>query len=365
MLPPAAPPVPLPPVPLPPPAPRHGGAFGDLLAAATCLVLAVIWGAALFGAMLPPLPPTLVLVLTVLPWVAAALTAWCFLLWTLLPDHRWLPWLLVASIAAPVLQWGTAWPDHGVEPREGDLQVLTWNVRRLWGGPDGGEPVACVAAIIEEAGPDIVLLQEVTRRDLSKLQALVALDCVHTTYRNADDADDAGVASCARGEGWQLIRGQSLSYVTTHDWQYILGTFERDGRRVNALSVHLHPYRILQDPASAVEKAMERAPVVAASQEAQIDALLAEVQALHSPTIVGGDFNSTRDTPFHARLRGSLVDAWEAGTQGFGGTVDLLDMISLRVDYVYSSADLPVVDAQIPITGCSDHRPVFARLRVP
>jgi endonuclease/exonuclease/phosphatase (EEP) superfamily protein YafD len=358
------PPQPTPALTFAPPPPRTGGRFGDLAVALTSVTLAVIWGAALLGGLFPSLPPTLILVLTVLPWVAVALAAWCFLLWTILPDHRAAPWLLAASVLAPVVQWGSSWPDLGVEPAEDDLRVLTWNVRRLWGGPAKGDPVACVAAILEQATPDVVLLQEVTRHDLDKLQRKVALDCVHTTYRDADDADDAGVASCTRGAAWTLIRGESIRYVTSHDWQYILGTFERGGQRFNALSVHLHPYRILQDPTSAIERAMERAPVVAASQDAQIDALLSEVHALPNPTIVGGDFNSTRDTPFHARLRWSLVDAYEAGSQGFDGTVDLLDMLSLRVDYLYTPSELPVVDAEILQTGCSDHRPVVARLRI-
>lgn len=119
------------------------------------------------------------------------------------------------------------------------------------------------------------------------------------------------------------------------------------------------------DPATALERVVERAPTVTASQDAQIDALLAEVASLPGAAIVGGDFNSTRDTPFHARLRRTLVDAYEAGNQGFAGTVDLLDMLSLRVDYLYASPDLAVVDAEILPAGCSDHRPVLARLRAP
>jgi endonuclease/exonuclease/phosphatase (EEP) superfamily protein YafD len=106
-------------------------------------------------------------------------------------------------------------------------------------------------------------------------------------------------------------------------------------------------------------------PTVAAAQDEQTAFLLGEVARLPEPTIIAGDFNSTRDTPFHARLRRTLVDALERGSQGFGATVDVLDWLGLRIDYVYTPPSMDVVDAEIPPATCSDHRPIVTRMHPP
>jgi endonuclease/exonuclease/phosphatase family metal-dependent hydrolase len=320
----------------------------------------------------------MVLVLTVLPAVAPALCALAFLLWTLIPDHRAAPWLLAATALAPVAWWGPSWPARGVPASPDDLVVMTWNAHRLWGGPaDGGDATACLVSEVTASDPQIIVLEEVTPKDLERLTPRLGLDCVHSTYQRADDADSAGIAVCSRAGPWQLQRGRTLAYEDEADWRYVRGVFERapaaspeavgggEVPRISVLGVHLHPYRILHDQRHVLENAADRAPEVTRAQEAQTEALVARWRDIPEPTIIAGDFNSTRDTPFHSRLRRYLVDTWERGADGFGGTVDLLDVIPLRIDFIYASPRLPVVSARIPEVGCSDHKPVVARLRVP
>jgi endonuclease/exonuclease/phosphatase (EEP) superfamily protein YafD len=356
------------------PTPRHGGAVGTAAIVLLGALVAWVWGATFLGGYTDDVPPTLVLVLTVLPAVAPALCALAFLLWTLIPDHRAAPWLLAATALAPVVWWGPSWPAQGVAPRADDLIVMTWNAHRLWGGPsDGGNATTCLVDEVTASNPQIVVLEEVTLQDLERLKPRLGLDCVHSTYQRADDADSAGIAVCARGGPWQLQRGRTFAFEEEADWRYVRGVFERsvDGadpaaiQRISVLGVHLHPYRILHDQRHLLENAADRAPEVTRAQEAQTEALLARWRDIPEPTIIAGDFNSTRDTPFHSRLRRYLVDAWERGADGFGGTVDLLDVIPLRIDFIYASPRLPVVSAAIPQVGCSDHRPVVARLRAP
>lgn len=347
---------------MPPPG-VTGGWFGNVLFAATLAAQLAVWGAAWLGPSIDDLPVALLLALTVLPYLALAVLIVASILWTLMPDNRLGPWVVGLAVVAPVARWGPSWPASDIPAADDDLRMMTWNVQRLWGTGAGElEPTACVQAAVVAADPDLIALQEVTQRDLERLGKALPLDCVFTTYRDANEADDAGVAVCAVGSAWKLVRGAPAQYADREDWQYILGTFERGGQRLNVLSVHLHPYRLLADPSNLLEKAAERAPIVAAAQEAQTASLLADVASFDLPTIVAGDFNSTRDTPIHARMRSTLIDAWEAGAQGFGSTVDLLDVLKLRIDYIYSPAALPVIKADIPAVACSDHRPVVADL---
>jgi endonuclease/exonuclease/phosphatase family metal-dependent hydrolase len=328
--------------------------------------LAVVWVPALLGGVLPDLPAYVILVLTVLPVVAAALTVWTFVLWTVLPDHPAAGWLFAASVLAPLAQWGPGWPDRGADPAPTDLHVMTWNVRRLWGGPNEGRtPLACVVEGIKAHQPDVLVLQEVTAADVAALSAELPLRCAHATYSAANAPDDAGLAVCEGGGWWPMVASEPVAFAPDTDWRYLRATFARGDDRLIVLGVHLHPYRILHDPSNLLNKAADRAPIVAAAQDAQIDALLAQWLSLADPTIIAGDFNSTRDTPFHARLRRWMTDAWERGATGFTGTVEILDLLPLRIDYIYASPRLPVVDAQVPTLGCSDHEPVIARLTAP
>lgn len=349
-----------------PPPPRTGGCVGHLLVWPTVAAVIAVWATAFAGPWVEDLPAGAVLGLTVLPWIAGSLAVWTFFLWLVLPDHRAAPWALLGAVLGPIVQWGPAWADRGVPPGDDDLVAVTWNVRRLWGGPsDAGEPTTCVADTLAAIGPDLVVLQEVTRPDLDRLGERLELDCVHTTYRDVDRVTGAGIAVCTRGATWELKAGSSLRFETASDWHYMAATLEGRGRTLHVLGVHLHPYKVLHDPVNALQSVPEAAPVVTRAQLSQAHALLREIQLLPEPTILAGDFNSTRDTPLHAHLRTALVDMWERGAVGMAGTVRLLDLLPLRIDYLYADPDLLVVDAQIPDPGCSDHRPVVGVLRVP
>jgi endonuclease/exonuclease/phosphatase (EEP) superfamily protein YafD len=91
-------------------------------------------------------------------------------------------------------------------------------------------------------------------------------------------------------------------------------------------------------------------------------ALMDRLGKLHDPTIIAGDFNSTRDTAIHAGLRKQLVDTWGRAGRGFGGTTMFLGWLPLRVDYVYVTPDIAVHSARVVEADCSDHQGVVADL---
>jgi endonuclease/exonuclease/phosphatase (EEP) superfamily protein YafD len=347
------------------PPPTTGGRAGHLIMGLTAFVLVFTWLCAFAAPWSPPMPAAVILLLTALPWVALGLLIWCFVLWTALPDHPLGAVLTAVATLAPLLHWGPSWPDHGVEPGLHDLTVMTWNVRRFWGGEDKARtPYACVALVLATWKPQVVVLQEVTIDDLATLSSTTDLSCAHATYSASDDADSAGLAICTRGDAWEITMDKARPYTASEDWQYLFTELGSGDRRVNVMAVHLHPYRVLHDPMNAVANASTRVPIAAQAQQEQTRALLDRVAALSDPTLVAGDFNSTRDTPLHARIRRYLVDTWEQGATGFVGTVTLLERLPLRIDYIYATPDLLTVDSQVPTVDCSDHRPVISTVRL-
>ena len=104
---------------------------------------------------------------------------------------------------------------------------------------------------------------------------------------------------------------------------------------------------------------------VAKIQGAHAAALLERVGRFEDPTVVVGDFNSTRDMALHYLLREQLVDTYERGARGFGPTTYVGGWLPLRVDFIYSTPSIGVDGSQVQSRDCSDHRPVVSELIVP
>lgn len=95
------------------------------------------------------------------------------------------------------------------------------------------------------------------------------------------------------------------------------------------------------------------------------------------PLIAVGDFNTTSRSTAYEVIAAELDDAWAEAGFGFGTTfpggpysptpldVTVPDWL-LRIDYVFTSAEIVATDARIgPWDGTSDHRPVRVTLAWP
>ena len=337
--------------------PHTGGTAGAVLTLATVVGVAGLFVVVVLGRILRAPPLILTVLVTLLPYLWLAGMAWIFGVWSALPDRRPLPILLVVVVLLGVGLWGPSWAARGERTTGEPLTMMTWNLRRLWGGPaDGGDPAKCVADTIALENPDVITLLEVSLEDVDKLGRALDLRCVHATYLKSSSSKKGGLASCVRGSRWHLNGGGGLRFVDDEDWFYVFSEVQRAGDVFNVLAVHLHPYELQMNDIKDISQDVVRA------QSDQSAALLARVERFRDPTVVAGDFNSTRDAALHSSLREHLTDAWERGGFGFGSTATFYNWLPLRVDYVYASDDFAVVDARVPAVGCSDHRPVVTRL---
>ena len=261
--------------------------------------------------------------------------------------------MLTLSLLAGLVLWGPGLASWGEPAEQDELTVLSWNVQRLWGDGQSADP-GCVRSVIEREQPDVVALMEVSRENLASLDGL-GLDCVHTPYTSRDGDRRGGVAVCGR-QGWQAS-GRGRRFVDGEDWSYLSAEVRRDERVLNVLAVHLLPQHVGMS-ASAKER-------VAARQADQSRALVEHVQRFRDPTVVAGDFNSTRDFWLHAALRERLWDVWERGGLGFGATKHLWGWLPLRIDFVYVSRSIGVHETRVLPDLCSDHQPLASRLSLP
>jgi endonuclease/exonuclease/phosphatase family metal-dependent hydrolase len=348
-----------------------GGWFGTLLTALLVLFALALGALVVAGRDLAAPPVPIALGTAVLPYLFLALGVLTCVVWILVPDRWLLPVIVGGLLVSAGVLWGPGWAPQPEVAEGTELRVLTWNVQRLWGETkDGADALACVAAVVREAHPDVLALLEVSADDTGRLSKELGLQCVHHPYQAGGDATQGGLASCSAGDRWRLREGEGQRFVDDEDWFYVFSEFVSAGRVVNLLAVHLYPYgfdlarRITSGPPGQEELLALGAKVsaVARGQSDQSAALLDRVVKLQDATVIAGDFNSTRDAALHVAMREHLTDVWEQAGFGFGGTVHLFRYLPLRVDHVYTSPELAVRDASVVEAGCSDHLPVVADL---
>lgn len=350
-----------------PPPPRRGGALGHIVWAMLGAATAAVWGAAAWGRADMFAPGPVVALLTVLPWLALGLVVAAFTVWLVTPDHPAAAPLLALTTALGLGWFGPDWPAQPTEgvPGAVPVRVVTWNVRRLWGGEDdGGDPAGCVVSALRDADADVVVLQEVTEADVAVLAAALDLSCVRGSYHASGRAEAAGIAACARAP-WAL-EGGPQDAGTDDDWQRLDLALTGPGT-ATLRAVHLAPYRLMAggppDDLGDARALFARILDVAHAQARQVSSLLdAPTQGA---TVLAGDFNASPDTPVHLALRRAFDDAWVRGARGRTTTVRIAERLPARIDYVYVSRDVGVRAARVPHVGCSDHKPAVADLLVP
>ena len=270
-------------------------------------------------------PPAFVTAcVTFLPYLYLGALLLISSVWIAIPDRKFVPIALLILIASGGVLWGPMWPAQGEEVAGESVTVLSWNLRRMWGGKqDGSDPKSCVVQTIKQHDPDVLSLMEVSERDVAFLEEALGLKCIHSTYRQVDSAMRGGLASCVYGKEWDLKRGSAQRFVDDEDWFYVFSEMERSGHVFNLLTVHLYPYefstthlrrginRLAQGDPASIRALQESGEEVVKAQSDQSAALLDRVQRFQDPTIVAGDFNSTRDSFLHGALRDTLIDTWE------------------------------------------------------
>ncbi len=347
------------------PPPKRGGRLAGAVTWATAAALVVVWASAGWSAAGGDLVWPAVAAMSALPYLAVIGIGWTFLLWTLFPDRGLSPWLLGLATVAPLALWGPIWRQSPDDTSGVAVRLMTWNVRRLWGGPDdSGNARACLVREVLAANPDVLTLEELTAQDLDALTVDLGLSCAWDTYRaRSTGPKRSGLAVCTRG-AWRLDHGGAQPYVADDDWQRIDATVSRDDTTLRVVGVHLATLGVLDEPVNRLDQAVGRMPKVFDAQAQQGRALQALATAERGPLVIAGDFNGTRDTPVHVGLRGVLRDAWDVAGDGYGGTVSLLGLLPLRVDHVYVSPKVGIGGIRVPVNGCSDHRPVVTDLHI-
>jgi len=255
---------------------------------------------------------------------------------------RWWHWLSAAMVVLLAVVF--AWPP-ALHPKEaGPIRVGTYNIHYGYNTPWQFN-LEEQARTIEKSGADIVMLQEV--------------DTCRITSYGVDDA-----LWLARRLGMQAVYGPALEGFSGIA---LLTRFPITDADTALLTSQLEQTAIVHARVMVGNRLLDAYGVWMGlepeERARQLDDALAYIGDA-SPAVLGGDFNSTPDSPTYARVRAAgFDDPFVAG--GFDSAfTDPAIEPRKRIDFVWARG-LEVRDARVLDSLASDHRCVVVELALP
>ncbi|MBL8155879.1 MAG: endonuclease/exonuclease/phosphatase family protein [Anaerolineae bacterium] len=245
------------------------------------------------------------------------------------------------------------------------LSVMTFNI---WGR---NRYLADLADYLRGVNADVVLLQEVPQdyaaEELPRLQADYPYQ-----FAPYDDSGWAGVVILSR---YPIRESQVVDLGLQKGRPQTRAVLDVQGQLVAVYGVHL------SWPVSDMRFALPGDSYILRvllgyddrKRNQEVEALLRHLQSEPYPFIVGGDFNTSDQSPTYQQLAGQLRDSFREVGRGFGASWpvspvrDLLPWLPpvIRIDYLWHSPSLRALSAWRGQPAGSDHLPMLAVLELP
>ena len=254
-------------------------------------------------------------------------------------------------VLIPLVCW-ILWrnPPEPVKPNGFPIKVMTYNIHSGY-NVDGSQDFEAIARVIEESGADIIGLQEVSRGRLMD----GAVDMTGWLSRRlgmqvlflGTEEPIWGNALLTRypiiesGESRLPLEG------TTMHRGYLWAKLDV-GADKPLLVIVTHLHHIVEDS----QVRMVQVPVIL------------EFWAEHNQTILLGDMNADPPTAEMKLIAtAGMVDSWAESGVGDGYTYYATDP-NKRIDYLWISPDLEVLEVEVIQTPASDHLPVLGEFKL-
>jgi endonuclease/exonuclease/phosphatase family metal-dependent hydrolase len=251
--------------------------------------------------------------------------------------------LLAVPLVVGVIQGPLPRP---VQPVDRPVRVMTFNIHSGFGSAGRHDPEA-IARVIEDSGADIVALQEVSRVRLLDGGTDLAIWLSHRLNMpflfHGDEEPIWGNAILSRFPILQHGQGRLPDEGALISRGYLWAEIDIGGETpLFLIATHLHhveadqPIRLKQVP------------------------VLLDLWGGRPLTVLMGDLNAEPDwEEMNLIYDAGLIDAWLETGEGDGFTWPAA-VPDKRIDWIWHTADLVAVRAQVVQTQASDHRPVLA-----
>ncbi len=229
------------------------------------------------------------------------------------------------------------------------LRVMTFNL--LYENKE----VETIAQVILASQVDIVGVQETTQFHAHQLGELLTTQFPYQSVRPGNRYGDVGLFS-----RYPIEISEDLLLPPRH--LAMQAIVQMNNQTLQLFVVHLMPNQLGNVPLSQLpERAKERY----ATRLQEIMLLNQVVAAATEPVILLCDCNFTETSQAYAQLDSFLQDSFGETGWGLGLTAtDARYLPTQRIDYVWHSAELTAVSAQVGEFAFSDHLPVVVELAI-
>jgi endonuclease/exonuclease/phosphatase (EEP) superfamily protein YafD len=265
-------------------------------------------------------------------------------------------WSLVAGLALPSIAFGALFGALLV-PRMNQAQsrgpiIAAMSFNLLTSNKDTDALVRAIGA----AQPDILGMQELTSGKRAALLDAFGHELPYHTLEWPRSFGNVGLMSrfpIEIARPMTLPSGQPTLHATL-----LVG-----GQRLHVLVAHPSPNHLFKNPSIDAATAASSAY---ARRAAEVARLREEIGGLEEPALLLCDCNFTDTSQAHTQLGAIMDDSFREAGWGLRHTnyTSGVPFPTQRIDYIWHSAGMVAVAAELGDTGGSDHLPVVARLRL-
>ena len=244
------------------------------------------------------------------------------------------------------------------------LKVLSYNVR-LFNAYEEKSPVnvaESLSELLESQDPDVVCIQEYYRNmNLSFPQ--YPYQYIHYKVMEVKGGElKESILGHAILSKYPLLNGAAFDFFGTFN-NTIYADIIKDSDTIRVYNLHLNSLGVKSSVSSLQEddkaKLRKRLSHSFIRQQEQLESILTHKETSPYPVIMCGDFNNTPYSYLYNKASEGMNDAFLKRGRGIGATL-YFDFYPMRIDYIFSSENLEVLDFVTVNKTFSDHFPVVA-----
>jgi vancomycin resistance protein VanJ len=249
-----------------------------------------------------------------------------------------------------------------VSSSQNTISVLSYNVR-LFNLFEKNENTLNISEVLsnllKKTEPDVVFIQEYYRNTSHKF-----LKYPHRHIHFKNDKVRLGHAIFSK---YPLLNKGAFDFARTNN-NSLYADIVKNKDTLRLYNVHLKSIGILAS-VNAIqdgdkEKLFNRISNAFKKQQEHAEAILKHMRTSKYTIVLGGDFNNTAFSYVYRTLQEGMQDAFLEKGSGLGTTFKF-DSYPLRIDYIFGSKKLEVLDFGTLDKTFSDHAPIFAVFLIP
>ncbi len=244
---------------------------------------------------------------------------------------------------------------------EGGIKVMTYNIghtKYFLTEENQEERVAEFKDFIQSQNPDIICIQERTRRHLPFYEDVFS---DYSLY------PEEYIGTCIYSKGSILDSGNIYFDTNAHNATWV--DLKVDGKIVRIYSIHLssNKVKLMSDNIKEIWDEslfiLDKYNLHSVKRIAQLREILKHAKSSPHPVMMTGDFNDVPMSYLYRLVTKEYNDAFSDHGLGFGKTHNTKIPI-LRIDYAFYTDEIQVLDQDLIHVNYSDHFPLVTTIEL-